>query len=95
LFTLRLVPLVPFFLVNLGSGLTKLPVRTFAWVSMLGMLPGTILYVNFGTELGRLESPRGLLSPGLIASLALLGLFPLLARWVLRLFGRTRTAPPS
>lgn len=80
LFTLRLVPVVPFFLINLAAGLTALPVRTYVWVSGLGMLPGTVVYVNAGTQLGRVESLSGLLSPGLIASFVLLGVFPLLAR---------------
>ena len=80
LFTLRLVPVVPFFLINLASGLTALPVRTYVWVSLIGMLPGTVVYVNAGTQLARVESLSGLLSPGLIASFVLLGVFPLLAR---------------
>jgi uncharacterized membrane protein YdjX (TVP38/TMEM64 family) len=84
LLTLRLVPAVPFFLVNLGMGLTPLRLPTFAWVSMLGMLPGTFLYVNAGTELGRLASPRDVLSPGLLLSLALLGVVPLALRLFLR-----------
>jgi uncharacterized membrane protein YdjX (TVP38/TMEM64 family) len=80
LFTLRLVPLFPFFLINLGMGLTRLPLRTFAWVSWLGMLPGTFLYVNAGAEIGSLESPADVLSPGILVSFALLGLVPLLLR---------------
>jgi uncharacterized membrane protein YdjX (TVP38/TMEM64 family) len=85
LLTLRLVPVFPFFLVNLAAGLTPMRAGTFAWVSLLGMLPGTFLYVNAGAELGRLASPRDALSPELLGSLALLGLVPLtlrlLARW--------------
>ncbi len=80
LFTLRLVPAFPFFVVNLGMGLTPMRVRTFAWVSFLGMLPGTFLYVNAGAELGRVASPGDVLSAGLLVSLALLGLVPLLLR---------------
>jgi len=80
LFTLRLVPLFPFFLINLVMGLTALPARTFYWVSQLGMLAGTIVYVNAGSELSKIESVSGILSPGLIVSFALLGIFPLLAR---------------
>lgn len=83
LFALRLVPLFPFFLINLAMGLTRLPVRTFWWVSQLGMLPGTLVYVNAGRELGRLESLGGILSPGLLGAFVLLGLFPLLARRLL------------
>ncbi len=80
LFTLRLVPLFPFFVINLVLGLTPLRARTFYWVSQLGMLPGTLVYVNAGTQLGQLESLRGILSPGLLLSFTLLGVFPLLAR---------------
>ena len=80
LFTLRLVPLVPFFVINLVMGLTKMKARTFYWVSQLGMFAGTIVYVNAGTQLAKIDSLRGILSPGLIASFVLLGLFPLIAK---------------
>ncbi|MCC7414197.1 MAG: FAD-dependent oxidoreductase [Gammaproteobacteria bacterium] len=80
LFTLRLVPVFPFFLINLLAGLTPLPVRTFYWVSQLGMLPGTVVYVNAGTQIAAVDSLAGLLSPGIIGAFALLGVFPLLAR---------------
>jgi pyruvate/2-oxoglutarate dehydrogenase complex dihydrolipoamide dehydrogenase (E3) component/uncharacterized membrane protein YdjX (TVP38/TMEM64 family) len=80
LFTLRLVPLVPFFVVNLVMGLTRLRTRTFYWVSQLGMLAGTAVYVNAGTQLARIDSLGGILSPALLLSFALLGIFPLLAR---------------
>lgn len=83
LFALRLVPVFPFFLINLAMGLTKLPARTFWWVSQLGMLPGTLVYVNAGRELGQLDSLGGILSPGLLGAFALLGVFPLLARKLL------------
>jgi pyruvate/2-oxoglutarate dehydrogenase complex dihydrolipoamide dehydrogenase (E3) component/uncharacterized membrane protein YdjX (TVP38/TMEM64 family) len=79
LFTLRLVPLFPFFVINLVMGLTSLKTKTFYWVSQIGMLAGTIVYVNAGTQLGQLESLSGILSPGLIGSFVLLGIFPLLA----------------
>ena len=82
LFTLRLVPAFPFFIINLVMGLTPMRTITFAFVSQLGMLPGTIVYVNAGTQLGRIESLQGILSPGLIGSFVLLGIFPLLAKWV-------------
>ena len=78
LFTLRLVPLFPFFVINLVMGLTPLATRTFYWVSQIGMLAGTLVYVNAGTQLARIESMDGILSPGLIASFTLLGLFPLI-----------------
>ena len=80
LFTLRLVPLFPFFLINLLMGLTALPARTFYWVSQLGMLAGTAVYVNAGTQLAQINSLRGILSPGLLLSFALLGIFPLAAK---------------
>jgi len=80
LFTLRLVPLFPFFVINLAMGLTTMPAHTFYWVSQLGMLAGTAVYVNAGTQLGRIDSLSGILSPGLIGSFALLGIFPLLAK---------------
>ncbi len=80
LFTLRLIPVVPFFIINLVMGLTSIPARTFYWVSQIGMLAGTIVYVNAGTQIAGIESLRGILSPSLLFSFALLGLFPLLAR---------------
>ena len=80
LFTLRLVPVFPFFLINLLLGLTGMKARTFYWVSQLGMLAGTVVYVNAGTQLGKLESLSGILSPGLLGSFVLLGIFPLIAR---------------
>lgn len=84
LFTLRLVPLFPFWLINLSMGLTALPVRTFFWVSLVGMLPGTFLYVNAGRALATIDSPQGILSPGVIGSLVLLGVAPLLIRKLTR-----------
>jgi pyruvate/2-oxoglutarate dehydrogenase complex dihydrolipoamide dehydrogenase (E3) component/uncharacterized membrane protein YdjX (TVP38/TMEM64 family) len=80
LFTLRLVPLVPFFVINLLMGLTKMKAWTFYWVSQLGMLAGTIVYVNAGTQLAKITSLKGILSPGLIGSFVLLGVFPLVAK---------------
>jgi pyruvate/2-oxoglutarate dehydrogenase complex dihydrolipoamide dehydrogenase (E3) component/uncharacterized membrane protein YdjX (TVP38/TMEM64 family) len=82
LFTLRLVPLFPFFLINLAMGLTALPARTFYWVSQVGMLLGTIVYVNAGTELAKIDSLSGILSLRLLLSFALLGIFPLTAKKV-------------
>ena len=79
LFTLRLVPVFPFFLVNLLLGLTAMKARTFYWVSQLGMLAGTVVYVNAGTQLARIDSLAGIVSPGLLLSFALLGVFPLIA----------------
>jgi len=79
LFTLRLVPAFPFFVINLIMGLTNLNTKTFYWVSQIGMLAGTVVYVNAGTQLAKLESLSDILSPGLIGSFVLLGIFPLLA----------------
>lgn len=88
LFLLRLTPVVPFFLINLGMGLTPMRARTFAVTSWLGMLPGTFLYVNAGTALATIESPRDVLSPVVIVSLAALGVVPLalhkLIQWRVR-----------
>jgi uncharacterized membrane protein YdjX (TVP38/TMEM64 family) len=80
LFTLRLIPLFPFFIINLVMGLTPMKAWRFYLISQIGMLPGTIVYVNAGSQLGALESMSGILSPGLILSFALLGIFPLLAK---------------
>ncbi len=82
LFTLRLVPVFPFFLINLLLGLTPMKTRTFYWVSQVGMLAGTLVFVNAGTQLAALQSLSGILSPGLLLSFALLGVFPLLAKQV-------------
>jgi pyruvate/2-oxoglutarate dehydrogenase complex dihydrolipoamide dehydrogenase (E3) component/uncharacterized membrane protein YdjX (TVP38/TMEM64 family) len=80
LFTLRLVPIFPFFVVNLVMALTPLRTSTFYWVSQLGMLPATLVYVNAGREIGRIDSLPGILSPGLLLSFVLLGIFPFVAR---------------
>jgi pyruvate/2-oxoglutarate dehydrogenase complex dihydrolipoamide dehydrogenase (E3) component/uncharacterized membrane protein YdjX (TVP38/TMEM64 family) len=80
LFTLRLVPIFPFFLINLLMGLTKMKAWTFYWVSQIGMLAGTLVYVNAGTQLAKVDSLKGILSPGLIGSFVLLGVFPLIAK---------------
>ncbi len=83
LFTLRLVPAFPFFVINLVMGLTPIRTLTFAWVSQVGMLAGTIVYVNAGTQIAQIDSLAGLLSPTLIGSFVLLGLFPLIARKII------------
>jgi pyruvate/2-oxoglutarate dehydrogenase complex dihydrolipoamide dehydrogenase (E3) component/uncharacterized membrane protein YdjX (TVP38/TMEM64 family) len=80
LFTLRLVPLFPFFVINLLMGLTTMKAWTFYWVSQLGMLAGTVVYVNAGTQLAKIDSLQGILSPALLGSFVLLGLFPLVAK---------------
>ncbi|PIE43307.1 MAG: pyridine nucleotide-disulfide oxidoreductase [Gammaproteobacteria bacterium] len=83
LFALRLVPLFPFFVINLLMGVTRFRTITFAWVSQLGMLAGTIVYVYAGTQLGQLDSLSGILSPGLLFAFVLLGIFPMLAKKVM------------
>jgi uncharacterized membrane protein YdjX (TVP38/TMEM64 family) len=91
LLTLRLMPIVPFFIVNLAMGLTRMPARKFWWLSQLGMLPATILYVNAGRQIGSIDSPRELLTFRLIGSLALLALAPWLFRILIRNLRRRRT----
>jgi uncharacterized membrane protein YdjX (TVP38/TMEM64 family) len=88
LLSLRLLPVIPFAMVNLLAGVTQVPVRTFFWTAFVGMLPGTVAYVNVGRELAQLQSLSGLLEPGVIIALAALGLLPLCARWVLGRPGR-------
>lgn len=98
LFTLRLIPVFPFFVINLVMGLTPMPSWTFYWVSQLGMLGGTMVYVNAGRELGRLESLSGILSPSMLLAFALLGLFPLAVKKAVarvRAQKKGRTAPLS
>jgi len=90
LFTLRLIPAVPFFVINLALGLTPIRAATFYWVSQLGMLAGTMVYVNAGTQLAAIESPAGILSPGLLGAFVLLGMFPLLAKKVVDAFKARR-----
>lgn len=80
LFTLRLVPVFPFFLVNLLMGVTGIKAWTFYWVSQIGMLAGTVVYVNAGTQLAEINSLSGILSPKLIFSFVLLGLLPLIGK---------------
>jgi pyruvate/2-oxoglutarate dehydrogenase complex dihydrolipoamide dehydrogenase (E3) component/uncharacterized membrane protein YdjX (TVP38/TMEM64 family) len=101
LFTLRLVPLVPFFVINLLMGLTKMKAATFYWVSQLGMLAGTLVYVNAGTQLAKIDSLGGILSPALIGSFVLLGVFPIIAKKLIdaiqarRVFERWRDRKPK
>ena len=90
LFSLRLVPLFPFFIINLLMGLTPIRTGLFYLVSQIGMLPGTLVYVNAGTRLGKIESAAGIVSPGLLFSFALLGVFPLLAKKVLAIIRHRR-----
>lgn len=90
LFTLRLVPVFPFFLINLLMGLTALKTWTFYWVSQVGMLAGTVVYVNAGTQLAQIDSLSGILSPGLLLSFVLLGVFPWIAKGIVAVVNRRR-----
>ncbi|WP_445003364.1 FAD-dependent oxidoreductase [Halomonas mongoliensis] len=92
LFTLRLIPLFPFFVINLVMGLTRMRLTTFYWVSQVGMLPGTAVFVNAGRELGELQALGDILSPSLLASFALIGLFPWLAKGLAALVKRRALA---
>jgi pyruvate/2-oxoglutarate dehydrogenase complex dihydrolipoamide dehydrogenase (E3) component/uncharacterized membrane protein YdjX (TVP38/TMEM64 family) len=94
LFALRLVPIFPFFVINLVMGLTPMKTRTFYWVSQLGMLAGTIVYVNAGTQIAQIETLSGILSPGLLGSFVLLGLFPLLAKRIVGLLAARKVYAP-
>jgi uncharacterized membrane protein YdjX (TVP38/TMEM64 family) len=89
-FTLRLIPLFPFFMVNLVMRLTRIKVPAFYWVSQICMLPATIVFVNAGTQISQIESTAGLLSPTLIGSFILLGIFPWIARGLVALVKRAR-----
>lgn len=86
LFSLRLVPLFPFFMINLVMGLTRMRLFTFFWVSQIGMLAGTIAYVNAGKELAKIDSLSGIMSPGVLISFAVLGLFPITVKKLLALY---------
>jgi len=90
LFTLRLIPLVPFFVINLTFGLTRMKAGTFALVSQLGMLPGTLAYVNAGTQLSQISSPSGILSLPVILSFVLLGFIPWIAKGIVRVIHNRR-----
>lgn len=89
LFALRLMPLFPFFVVNLLAGVTTLGVRRYWWVSQLGMLPGAMVFLNAGHQLGQIASLRDILSPGVVFAFTLLGLLPLITRWLFARFSRT------
>ncbi|RJX22738.1 MAG: TVP38/TMEM64 family protein [Desulfobulbus sp.] len=89
LFSLRLVPIFPFFLINLAMGLTRMRLTTYFWVSQIGMLAGTIVYVNAGKELAKIESLSGIMSPGVLISFAVLGLFPIAVKKLLELYKHT------
>jgi len=86
LFSLRLIPVFPFWMINLVMGLTKMPLPKFYWVSQIGMLPGTMVFVNAGKELAKIQSIKGIFSPGLIISFALIGIFPVVIKKLLALY---------
>ena len=90
LFTLRLIPIVPFFVINLVMGLTRMPLFTFFWVSQVGMLLGTMVFVNAGKELAKIDSLAGIVSPGLLLSFVLLGAFPITMKKGLAWYRRGR-----
>lgn len=92
LFALRLVPLFPFFVINLVMGVTAMRVRTFFVVSQLGMLAGTLAYVNAGTQLGQVDSLKGIVSWPVLASFAVLGLLPLVSKKIIAYVRRKRHA---
>jgi uncharacterized membrane protein YdjX (TVP38/TMEM64 family) len=94
LFSLRLVPIIPFFVINLVMGLTPMATRTYYWVTQAGMLAGILIYVNAGTQIAEVDDLADVLSPKLLGSLILLGVFPLLAKWGLRAV-RGRLVPPG
>ncbi|HHB1593963.1 TPA: TVP38/TMEM64 family protein [Vibrio campbellii] len=83
LFSLRLIPVFPFFLINLLMGLTPMTIARFYLTSQIGMLPGTAVYLNAGTQLATIDSLSGIVSPTVLASFALLGLFPIIAKWIM------------
>ena len=95
LFSLHLIPIFPFFVINLLMGLTKMPIRTYFWVSQIGMLPATIVFVNAGKEIAKIDSVAGIASPTLLISFALLGLFPVTVKKVMSLYRRKRVSPGS
>jgi pyruvate/2-oxoglutarate dehydrogenase complex dihydrolipoamide dehydrogenase (E3) component/uncharacterized membrane protein YdjX (TVP38/TMEM64 family) len=82
LFSLRLIPIFPFFMINLLMGLTALKTWTFYWVSQLGMLPGTLVYVNAGTQLAQIDSLSEVATPSLLMSFVLIGILPLFSKWL-------------
>jgi uncharacterized membrane protein YdjX (TVP38/TMEM64 family) len=92
---LRLIPIFPFFIINLVMGLTRMPLFRYYWVSQLGMFPATLVYVNAGKELGKIESVAGILSPALLVSFAFLGLFPIAVKKALAWYGAKRAVQGS
>jgi uncharacterized membrane protein YdjX (TVP38/TMEM64 family) len=94
LFSLRLVPIFPFFVINLLMGLTRMRLFTFFWVSQIGMLAGTMVYVNAGKELAKIDSLSGIMSPGVLVSFVVLGLFPITVKKIMALY-KTKFKPTA
>lgn len=94
LFSLRTIPVFPFFLVNIAMGLTQIRAWTFYWVSQIGMLPATVLFVNAGSRLAEIDNPSGIASPGVLMSFALLGIFPWISKAAFGLYQRRRLYAP-
>ncbi len=90
LFTVRMIPAIPFFVINLVFGLTRIKTWTYAWVSQVGMLLGTIVYVNAGTQLARIDSLSGIASPAVIGSFVLLGIAPWIAKGIIGIIKRRK-----
>ena len=88
------MPIFPFFVINLLMGLTRLHLFTFYWVSQIGMLAGTMVYVNAGKELAKIDSLSGIVSPGVLMSFVVLGLFPIAIKKLLALY-KTRFKPTT
>lgn len=95
LFSLRVIPVFPFWLINIAIGLTSMRSGVFFIVSLIGMLPGTMVFVNAGMELGKIESVAGIMSPGLIISFTILGLFPLAAKKAMNMYRKQRGRGPE
>lgn len=93
LFALRLVPIFPFFLINIAMGLTSIGTSTFFLVSQVAMLPGTIAYVNAGKELAKIDSLHSILSPSLIISLSILGILPIVSKYIISFIRKRRSLP--
>jgi uncharacterized membrane protein YdjX (TVP38/TMEM64 family) len=93
LFTMRLIPVFPFFVINLVMGLTKMSLVTFYWVSQVGMLAGTMVYINAGRELAKIDSLSGILSPSLLISFAVLGLFPITVKKLMKWYRAKKGKP--
>ncbi|MEH0390299.1 TVP38/TMEM64 family protein [Vibrio mimicus] len=94
LFSLRLIPVFPFFLINLVMGLTPISTWRYYWVSQLGMLPGTAVYLNAGTQLAEISNLGEIISLPVLASFVLLGVFPIIVKWLMGKF-QQRSAPSS